>query len=123
MEDPEIMEAWLEGLRERGYVVGQNLQIEYRFWRARTERIPGLVAELVAFGPEVIVAATTPSVVAVQRNCRSSGVVVGLVARYQLPAMYFERKYVLEGGLLSYGPSLADNCRLCGQDPEGRGTW
>ncbi len=65
MEDPEIMQAWLEGLRERGYVVGQNLQIEYRYWRSRTEQIPALVAELVAFGPEVIVAATTPSAVAV----------------------------------------------------------
>ena len=26
-----MMQAWLEGLRERGYVVGRNLQIEYRY--------------------------------------------------------------------------------------------
>jgi len=64
-ENPELTEAWLGGLRERGYVVGRNLQIEYRYWRARTEQIPALVAELVAFGPEVIIASATPSAIAV----------------------------------------------------------
>jgi len=54
-----------EGLREHGYVVGPNLQIEYRFSQGRTEQIPALVAELVALGPEVIVAVTTPNAVAV----------------------------------------------------------
>ncbi len=50
-----MMQAWLEGLRRRGYVVGRNLQVEYRYSPARSEQIPALVAELVAFGPEVIV--------------------------------------------------------------------
>src|ERR1700730_10186685 len=62
-ESPERMLE--EGLRERGYVVGPNLQIEYRFSQGRTAQIPALVAELVAFGPEVIVAVTTPNAVAV----------------------------------------------------------
>jgi putative ABC transport system substrate-binding protein len=62
-ESPERMLE--EGLRERGYVVGPNLRIEYRFSQGRTEQIPALVAELVAFGPEVIVAVTTPNAVAV----------------------------------------------------------
>jgi putative tryptophan/tyrosine transport system substrate-binding protein len=56
IENPEAELAWLEGLREHGYVVGRNLQIEYRYSRAQPERIPALVAELVAFGPEVIFA-------------------------------------------------------------------
>jgi putative ABC transport system substrate-binding protein len=64
-ESPEQTQALLEGLRERGYVVGQNLQIEYRYSQARTEQIPALVAELVALGPEVIVANGTPNAVAV----------------------------------------------------------
>src|SRR6266850_4857835 len=64
-ENPEVMQAFLEGLRERGYVVGRNLQIEYRYSQAQTARIPALVAELVALGPEVIVAATTPNALAV----------------------------------------------------------
>src|SRR6266850_1119971 len=61
----EPPEAMLEELRERGYVVGRDLQIEYRYSQGRTEQIPPLVAELVAFGPEVIVAVTTPNAVAV----------------------------------------------------------
>ncbi len=55
IETPEGRQAWLEGLHERGYVVGRNLQVEYRYAQARTEQIPALVAELVAFGPDVIV--------------------------------------------------------------------
>src|SRR6266403_2190957 len=64
MESPVMMQEWLEGLRERGYVVGGNLQIEYRYSESRTEQIPALAAELVAFGPEVIVAESTPNAVA-----------------------------------------------------------
>jgi putative tryptophan/tyrosine transport system substrate-binding protein len=65
-ESPEMMQAWLEGLGERGYVVGRNLQIEYRYTQGRTEGLPALVAELIAFGPKVIVASTTASAVAVR---------------------------------------------------------
>src|SRR5882724_9420704 len=64
-ESPEQTQALLEGLRERGYVVGRNLQIEYRYSQGRTEQIPALVAELVALGPEVIVASAPPNAVAV----------------------------------------------------------
>jgi putative ABC transport system substrate-binding protein len=59
------MQAWLEGLRERGYVVGRNLQIEYRYSQAQSEQIPALVAELVALGPEVIVTVGPQQTVAV----------------------------------------------------------
>jgi putative tryptophan/tyrosine transport system substrate-binding protein len=62
---PENTQALLEELRERGYVVGGNLQIEYRYSQGRNEQIPGIVAELLAFGPEVIVANGTPNAVAV----------------------------------------------------------
>jgi putative ABC transport system substrate-binding protein len=65
IETPEGHQAWLEGLHERGYVVGRNLQVEYRYSQARTEQIPTLVAELVAFGPEVIVALNPQNAVAV----------------------------------------------------------
>jgi putative ABC transport system substrate-binding protein len=64
-EIPENIEAWLEGLRARGYVVGQNLEVEYRYFRGRYEQIPALLAELVPFGPEVIVTSTSNSAVAI----------------------------------------------------------
>jgi putative tryptophan/tyrosine transport system substrate-binding protein len=62
---PELMQTWLEGLRARGYVEGQNVQIEYRWYQGRYDQIPALLAELVAFGPEVLVTSTSNAAVAV----------------------------------------------------------
>jgi ABC transporter substrate binding protein len=47
------------GLRERGYVEGQSIVLEYRWARGRFERLPDLAAELVALKPAVIVAFVT----------------------------------------------------------------
>ncbi len=235
-EVTEIKEAWEDGLRELGYFPGRNLQIEYRYSHARSERIPELVSELVAFGPEVIVAASPQNATAVHAAAPAiplvfvnvadpvtlglveslahpgdnvtgfatlapegftgkllqllkelvpqasriavlvnptnqlhrteqaklpevarilsvqlliveaskpdqyeeafeeahtqgaeaiyvfsdpltgthSARIVGLAARYRLPAIYLDRQNVLDGGLLSYGPSRADNWRRAG---------
>ena len=64
-QSPENIQAWEEMLRDHGYRMGSNLQIEYRFFQGRTERIPALLAELVAFGPEVIVTSTSDSAAAI----------------------------------------------------------
>jgi putative ABC transport system substrate-binding protein len=56
----------LEGLRGRGYVVGRNLQIEYRSTEGRAERLPALAAELVALRPEVIVTVSAGAALAVK---------------------------------------------------------
>ncbi|MET3843797.1 ABC transporter substrate-binding protein [Bradyrhizobium sp. OAE829] len=49
-------QALLEGLRQNGYVDGQNLTIEYRYAQGRAERLPALAAELVQSKPAVIIA-------------------------------------------------------------------
>lgn len=43
-----------------------------------------------------------------------SAEIARLATRYQLPSMYLERRYVLDGGLLSYGVSSADLYRRAG---------
>jgi len=50
------MAAFNAGLRERGYVAGQSLRIEYRWAEGRNESLPALAAELVERKVDVIVA-------------------------------------------------------------------
>ena len=52
--DPEVLSTWVEplrqGLRELGYVEGQNFTIEFRWTEGKQEqRLPGLLAELSYF--------------------------------------------------------------------------
>ncbi|MFY9685117.1 MAG: ABC transporter substrate-binding protein, partial [Pseudolabrys sp.] len=56
-----------EGLREFGYVDGQNMQIEYRSAEGKLDRLPALAAELVDLKVDIIVASETPAVQAAKR--------------------------------------------------------
>jgi putative ABC transport system substrate-binding protein len=49
-------EAFLAGMRDLGYVEGQNFTMEYRWSAGHEDRLPGLAAELVAFKVDVILA-------------------------------------------------------------------
>ena len=52
----EEIEAFRKGLRDLGYVEGQNIAIEFRFAEGREDRLPDLAAELVRLKVDVIVA-------------------------------------------------------------------
>jgi putative ABC transport system substrate-binding protein len=52
--------ALLQGLKETGYVEGQNVAIEYRFADYQNERLPALAADLVQHNVRVIYAAGGP---------------------------------------------------------------
>jgi putative tryptophan/tyrosine transport system substrate-binding protein len=47
--------AFQQGLRDLGYVEGQNIVVEYRFADGKTDRVPALAAELVRLNVELIV--------------------------------------------------------------------
>ena len=53
-----------QGLKESGYVEGENVAIEYRYAEAQFDRLPAFAAELVRRQVAVFVAANTPSVLA-----------------------------------------------------------
>jgi putative ABC transport system substrate-binding protein len=55
-----------KGLRNLGYVEGQNLVIEYRSADGRAERFPDLASELVGLNVDLILARGTPATNAVQ---------------------------------------------------------
>ena len=57
--DAPRLEAFRQGLRDLGYIEGQNLIIEYRHEGGGFERLPELAAELVGQKPDVLVAVTT----------------------------------------------------------------
>src|ERR1051326_7150310 len=58
--------ALRKGLRNLGYVEGQNLVIEYRSADGRAERFPDLASELVGLNVALILARGTPATTAVQ---------------------------------------------------------
>src|ERR1700730_9820449 len=46
-ETPQLLAAFRQGLKDTGFVGGQNVAIEYRFAGNQYERLPALAADLV----------------------------------------------------------------------------
>src|SRR6185436_3353632 len=100
---------FLEGLRERGWVEGQNVTIERRFAAGQADRLPALAAELVALNVDVILAAATPAAKAAQNATSRIPIVMadpgdavqlGLVASLARPGANMT-------GVTSLAPALA----------------
>jgi putative tryptophan/tyrosine transport system substrate-binding protein len=66
--DAPRLEAFRQGLRELGYVEGQNIIIEFRHEGGSFERLPALAAELVALKIDVLVAVTTNAALAAKKT-------------------------------------------------------
>jgi len=62
-----LVRAFEAGLRERGYSVGSDIVIEYRFAEGRPERLVELVGELVRLKVDVIVTGVNPGTLAAKR--------------------------------------------------------
>jgi putative ABC transport system substrate-binding protein len=75
LEAQSMVSALHKGLRELGWMNGRNLQIHHRWGAGNPERLAAFAKELVALRPEVIVAHTTPSVLALRRETDSIPIV------------------------------------------------
>jgi len=69
-DDPEghaRITAFAQGLQEAGWTTGRNVRIDYRWGGGGADAMAKYAAELVALAPDVILAATSSSVAALQR--------------------------------------------------------
>jgi putative tryptophan/tyrosine transport system substrate-binding protein len=108
-----LREAFLQGLRDLGYVEGRNLVVEYRLAEGKVERFPALAAELVALKVDVIVAPGTPQALAAKQATRTVPIVLasgasdpvtsGLVTSLARPGGNVT-------GLTGLGPELVGKC-------------
>ena len=65
-----------QGLRELGYIEGQNILIEYRYAEGKLDRLPHLAAELVSVKANVIVTQSPPAVAAAHRATKTIPIVM-----------------------------------------------
>jgi putative ABC transport system substrate-binding protein len=57
--------ALLDGLRNRGWIDGRNLIIEYRYAQSQ-DHLPALAAELVALSPDLLISVSVPAAMALR---------------------------------------------------------
>ena len=75
IEFPVLDKAFRNGLRELGYIEGQNIRIEYRFAGGSTKRLGELAAELVKLKVDVIVAGSTQTIDAARQATKTIPIV------------------------------------------------
>jgi len=89
-----LIEAFRSGLRDHGYIEGQNIRIEYRWAQAQYENVPALAADLVQRKVDVIVTQGTPAALAAKQATTTIPIVMaivgdpvesGIVASYSRP--------------------------------------
>ena len=72
----QLVAAFKQGLREHGYVEGQNIVVERRFAEARAERLSDIAAELVRLKVDVIVTSSDVGIAAVKQQTETIPIVM-----------------------------------------------
>ncbi len=75
-----FLDAFRQGLRDLGWVEGQNLIIEWRWMQGRPERLPELAEELVRLNPDVILGASSTQVEPLRQKTKTIPIVFAVHA-------------------------------------------
>jgi putative ABC transport system substrate-binding protein len=73
-----LVKAFRQGLRDRGYIDGKNILVEYRYAEGKPDRVQSLVSELVQLKVDVLVLLTLPSVRAAKEATKTIPIVMVL---------------------------------------------
>jgi putative tryptophan/tyrosine transport system substrate-binding protein len=76
----QMIDAFVQGLRELDYVEGRDFDFAYRSADGRLDRFPALAEEMVRFQPNVILATVTPAVVALRARTKTIPIVCPFLA-------------------------------------------
>jgi putative tryptophan/tyrosine transport system substrate-binding protein len=82
-DDPngqDIGDAFVQGLQERGWSVGRNLRIDHRRGLGNAEQLRKGAEELIALGPDVLLAGGAPALEALQQATRTVPIVFANIA-------------------------------------------
>jgi putative tryptophan/tyrosine transport system substrate-binding protein len=71
-----LLEAFRQGLKEHGWLEGQNLSVEYRFAEGKEDLLPEIAAELVQLRLEIIVAEGTAAIQAAKNAMQTVPIVM-----------------------------------------------
>jgi putative tryptophan/tyrosine transport system substrate-binding protein len=104
-----FVEQFRQGLRELGYVEGENIIIEYRWAEGQPNRLPQLAIDLARMAPDLIVAGTSQPAMAAHKATTSIPIVMVNVGDpvYLGLATSLARPGKNLTGLTSFGPELA----------------
>ena len=74
------LEAFRQGLRDLGWIEGQNIAIEVRYAEGKTDQLPALATELVRLKVDLIATSTTPAALAAKQATTTIPIVIGFAA-------------------------------------------
>ena len=107
---PDRLRGFRQGLREMGYVEGENVTIAYRFAENQIDRLPTMVDELISRGVSVIAAANSPPALAAKAATTTIPIIfispedpvrLGLVASLAKPGGNLSGINLLSGELVA----------------------